>query len=95
MSETVLCKDCTHSFRPITDWISHGSREYAYSCRKSFKPEHVESNLIIGSKKIKANYEKCVVARIGRSDRDDRCGEAGKWWTPKDKKDLFTYIKRI
>jgi hypothetical protein len=95
MNETVLCKDCSHSFRKFKDWFILGSNEYAYTCRKSFKPEHFEPSPVVGAKKIEAKYESCAVARVGRPDRDDRCGETGKWWTPKDKKDLFTYIKRI
>ena len=95
MNEPVLCKDCKHSFRKFADWMTHGSSSYAYSCRKSFKAEHIEPDLVLGSKKVPAKYESCGVARIGRPDRNDRCGEAGKFWEPKNKRDLFKYIKHV
>jgi hypothetical protein len=96
MSEQVLCKDCKHSFRKITDWLAHGSASYAYSCRKSYKPAHTESDLILGSKKVPAKYDSCGVARIGTTGRDhNRCGEAGLWWEPKNKRDLFKFIKHV
>jgi hypothetical protein len=28
-------------------------------------------------------------------DRDDRCGESGQWWEPKNKKNLFKLIKHV
>jgi hypothetical protein len=95
MSEQVLCKDCKHSFRKFVDWMAHGSASFAYSCRKSYKPEHMEPDLVLGSRKVAAKYESCGVARIGRPDRDDRCGELGKFWEPKHKVGLFTLIKHV
>jgi hypothetical protein len=95
MSDVVLCKDCKHSFRKVSDWLAHGSASFAYSCRKSFKPAHDEPDLVLGSKKVPAKYESCGVARIGRPDRTDRCGESGKFWEPKNKRDLFKYIKHV
>ena len=96
MSEQVLCKDCKHSFRKITDWLAHGSTSHAYSCRKSYKPEHMEPDLILGAKKVPAKYDSCGVTRIGTAGRDHgRCGEAGLWWEPKNKRDLFKFIKHV
>jgi hypothetical protein len=28
-------------------------------------------------------------------DRNETCGKGGKWWTPKNKKDLFRFIKHV
>ena len=95
MSEQVLCKDCKHSFRKFSDWMAHGSASFAYSCRKSYKPAHVEPDLVLGEKKVPAKYESCGVARIGNPSRTDRCGEDGKFWEPKNKRDLFKYIKHV
>lgn len=96
MPETVLCKDCNHSFRTFGSISLHGwSSPYAYFCRKSFKDKHTEMDPVVGSKKVEARYDSCGVARIGRVDRDDRCGEAGKFWEPKNKKDLFKLIKHV
>jgi hypothetical protein len=93
--EQVLCKDCKHSFRPLSNILFHGTSSYAYKCKISFKETHEEFDPVIGSKKIKGEYQSCGIARIGRPDRDDRCGEGGKFWTPKNKQDLFKYIKHI
>jgi len=94
MSSELLCKDCKHSFRTITSIITHGfNSEFAYQCRKSFKETHIEPNPVVGSKKVLAKYDSCGVTRIGRPDRDDRCGELGKWWEPRSKKFLFLQIK--
>jgi hypothetical protein len=91
----LLCKDCKHSFRSIANILTHGlTSEYAYQCRKSFKETHVEPNPVVGSKKVQAKYDSCGIARIGQQDREDRCGEAGKWWEPKNKKHLFLLIKK-
>ncbi len=92
MSE-LLCKDCKHSFRTLANWLAHGSASFAYSCRKSYKPEHIEVDPVIGDRKVPAKYESCGIARIGRPDRDDRCGESGKWWEPKSKKFFFLDVK--
>lgn len=99
MSEKVLCKDCKHSFRTISNFIFHGSSRYAWSCRKSFKPDNVEDDPVVGPKKVKGGYDSCSVARIGNDQYkpldDHRCGENGRFWEPKHKRDLFKYIKHV
>jgi hypothetical protein len=95
MSEQVLCKDCKHSFRRVVDWLSHGSASFAYSCRNSYKPAHLEPDLVLGVKKVPATYDSCGVARIGHPSREDRCGAEGKFWEPKNKRDLFKFIKHV
>jgi hypothetical protein len=93
MSETVLCKDCKHA---INRWWLLNGEEYNYYCRKSFKPDTIEPNPVIGTRKVKAKYDTCGVTRIGSPGRDHgRCGEEGLWWEPKNKKDLFKYIKHV
>ena len=92
MSETVLCKDCKHAINRW--WQLNG--EYNYHCRKSFKPTNIQPNPVVGSKRVPAKYESCAMTRIGSLGRDHgRCGEAGLWWEPKDKRDLFKYIKHV
>ena len=92
----LLCKDCKHSFRTIGGMLSHGPfSEYAYYCKKSFKPTHAEPNPVVGAKSVKGKYDLCGVARIGSdTKRSDRCSEVGKWWEPKEKKHLFLLIKK-
>ncbi len=91
----LLCKDCKHSFRTLSGIISHGPfSEFAYYCRKSFKPTHAEPNPVVGAKKIKGQYALCGISRIDGIKSDERCGKSGKWWEPKEKKHLFLLIKK-
>jgi hypothetical protein len=93
----LLCKDCKHSFRTFSNWMAHGSKSYAYSCKLAFVPEHVEPDPVTGHKKIPAKYESCNIARMSRLSRDikeEHCGPEGKHWQPKHKKDLFKLIKK-
>lgn len=92
----LLCKDCKHSFRTLTNILAHGlTSEYAYQCRKSYVATHSEPNPVIGFKKVKAEYKSCGIARIGsKVYGNERCGEEGKWWEPKEKKHLFLLIKK-
>ena len=93
--EQVLCKDCKHSFRTFANWMAHGSNRHAYTCRKAFTPEHVVQDPVLGEIKVESRYETCGVARIGHPKLDDRCGEEGKFWQPKDNNNLFKYIKHL
>lgn len=96
MNEQVLCKDCKHSFRTISGIFAHGfNSEYAYLCRQSYRAQHQEPNPVVGAKKVAGHYENCGIARIGGDRRNDRCGVKGAWWEPKNKKDLFKYIKHV
>ena len=96
MEQQVLCKDCKHSFRQFGDWLAYGSASIAFSCRKTYKPKHNEPDPVLGSRVVKAKYDTCSVARIGTPGRDHgRCGESGLWWEPKNKRDLFKYIKHV
>lgn len=88
MSDTVLCKDCKHArWNPF--------KLYTWYCHKQEIPAKIEIDPVRGPKAIKAYYEACSIARIGRSDRTDRCGEKGIFWEPKRKKDLFKYITHV
>lgn len=98
MSEQVLCKDCKHSFRTLNSIVVHGFKSpYAYYCRKSYKPAHDVVDPVTGPKRVEARYDTCGVARIGSRvyDQNERCGEQGHWWEPKNKRDLFKFIKHV
>lgn len=87
---TVLCKDCKHSFRPLSKFLVFGFGKYSLDCRKNFVAEHIVDDPVSGPIKKKAYYEGCSITRI----QERNCGESGKWWEPKDqKKHFFTVIK--
>lgn len=86
---TVLCKDCKHSFRPLSKFLVFGFGKYSLDCRKNFVQEETKVDPVTGPKTTKGHYESCSLTRI----QDRNCGEAGKWWEPKDqKKHFFTVI---
>jgi hypothetical protein len=96
MTDKVLCKDCKHSFIPFQSFLWHGFNTYAYKCRISFKETHEEFDPVTGPKKVKGEYQSCNIARVGSAVYGtERCGEEGKFWEPKNKKDLFKYIKHV
>lgn len=89
MSE-LLCKDCKHSFRPLSNFPIWGSGT-EWRCRRAFVENTVEHDPVTGPKTVAAHYQRCSAARGGW--RSAVCGEQGKLWEPKNKKDLFLWIK--
>ena len=86
MSETVLCKDCKHArWNPF--------KLYTWYCHRELVPEKTEMDYVKGLKVTKAYYQACAIARIGKNN--ERCGEQGVFWEPKNKRDLFKYIKHV
>jgi hypothetical protein len=92
MTDTVLCKDCKHSFTPWHAWLQPS--RYALHCRKTFVNAHVDTNPVIGEIKVKAYYDTCQMTRL-RSYSDNSCGPDGRDWEPKKPRDLFKYIKHV
>lgn len=92
--DTLLCKDCKHSFKPWTDFI-HG--DWALRCRISYKEETTTINLVTGPVTEPAHYLRCSTARLDYlSDplKDSNCGKAAKFWQPKHKSGLFKLIAK-
>ena len=86
-----LCKDCKHSRRTITRVLAHGFfSKYALECKISYKEANIENDPVIGPIKHKAEYQACALYRV----REDDCGSSGKYWQPKEKKDLFKLIQK-
>jgi hypothetical protein len=84
MGDTVLCKDCKHaSWNPL--------RLYSWQCRREKVPGKINEDLVTGPKFEKPYYESCEIARASFST----CGKEGKFWAPKNKKDLFKFIKHV
>jgi hypothetical protein len=91
MSDVVICRDCRHSFRRLTDFLTL----YApLRCRKRYFPDTVEVDPVSGPKKVRAHYRTCSSERMF-SGRDEVCGKQGTLWEPRDKKGFFVYLKRI
>ena len=62
--DTVLCKDCKHSFRKsdILSLIFRGSK-FDYKCRKAFT-ETSDTDLVIGVTTISIEYKRCSEFRL-------------------------------
>jgi hypothetical protein len=87
----LLCKDCKHSFRRWTDIILGNSERYTMRCRLNYKASEEDLDLVMGPKITEAKYETCGMTRLDSQP----CGVAGKLWQPKNKRDLFRYIKKV
>lgn len=90
--QPVLCKDCKHSFIPWIDRFSLMESRYTMRCRLAFKDQEIDKNFVTGHKPKPAHFERCSMARLS-SSKNDSCGEQGKFWSPKHKRDLFKFIK--
>lgn len=94
--EKYLCKDCKHRFVKPSEWLFYamGFNPIFWSCRKSYQPEHQEISLVTGTTTVKARYYGCTSSRIGKS-REGNCGEDAFYWEPREKQDLFRYMKKV
>jgi hypothetical protein len=63
-------------------------------CRKGFRPEKLEEDPVLGTKKVPANYQYCSSFRIGES-KEGNCGYDAFYWEPKDQKNLFKFMKKV
>jgi hypothetical protein len=93
MEQSVLCKDCKHSFIPWFDKFSLTETRYTMRCRLAYKQETVDKNFVTGHKTKPAHYETCSMARLSVSKDGITCGQHGQFWQPKNKRDLFKLIK--
>jgi hypothetical protein len=93
----VLCKDCKHSFRKLSEFPQWGSG-YELRCRLNYIENEVVENRVTGNTIRPAYYERCSLTRMEYLSKDrngEICGKAGNWWTPQNKKDLFKFIKHV
>lgn len=90
MSE-LLCKDCRHSFRKLSDLPNWGSG-YEWRCRKTWVEPVIEDDPVVGPKKVDGYHRRCSHARLHES-YPGYCGQDGTLWEPKHKKHLFLQIK--
>ncbi len=92
----VLCKDCVYGFVRWRDlpgaWLD---KTYYLYCKKAYVESKIESNPVTGNHLVPAHYQRAHAYRLrSYNDSKERCGPDGKFWSPKNKKDLFILIKR-
>lgn len=84
---TYLCKDCKHSFIPISALLWYSSK-YSRHCKLSYEEARIDIDPVIGEIKKPGGYQSCSIYRLGMKD----CGPEAKFWQPKEKKGLFKLI---
>jgi hypothetical protein len=83
----VTCQNCQHN---LASWFSRKFKinTWLWKCAKSYIPPVY--NPVDGSTNS-GRYGSCVVVRA----TEKICGKTAQAWEPRDKKDLFVYLKRI
>lgn len=82
----VFCKDCRHNRAgPIARFLNFTP---LWTC--AIDPRPAKTDLVTGGKGP-AGFYYCSSTRIDSTV----CGPAGRAWQPRDKKDLFKYIKHV
>ena len=88
MTEQVRCLDCRHRKVTFVDLFANTAR-YRGVCLKAWVPEKRKFDPVLGEEVVKGHYENPPMARV------TVCGKEGTLWEPKDKKDLFKFIKHV
>jgi len=92
MNELVSCKSCMHARYEWKNFPFNIGSPYSWQCDKVKTKEEIELDPVNGKEILKkAERKLCMSAR----DKFGDCGPDGKFWEPKNKKDMFKYIKRI
>ena len=92
--EHVICKDCKHSFKLWDEFFMPTS--IALRCKLAYHPTEIKLDPVTGPETIKAYHERCGQARgTAFLSEPEKCGKDGKHWEPKNKRDLFKYIKHV
>lgn len=92
MSNELLCKDCKHSFRQFRELNLWGTG-HEWRCRKTYVPETIEHDPVLGPQKQAGYYRHCRFVRLHEHDYRKECGKEALYWEPKNKKFLFLEIK--
>lgn len=93
--EILACKDCIHSQVSLLNRIFTlnglvGDDSSFYKCTKFPVAAIISSDPVLGVKKEKAKLPFCSLTRREYGE----CGENGKYWQPKHKKDLFKMLTK-
>ena len=95
MSKEVLCKDCKYAKeRSIINRVIHGYM-FARCERPKPMPEGEPEFDRVTGKLIKRKVKHVFCSSEREAYAEEYCGHEGKFWVPKSKEYLFTYIKRL
>jgi hypothetical protein len=89
MIDKILCKDCKFS---KVSWFNRMiDNQYAFKCSHPDSWYQPSEDRVTG-KPTPGYFQSCSTMRGGLSDG---CGKEGKLWSPRNKKDLFKFIKHV
>jgi hypothetical protein len=91
MTELVRCLDCKHRKVTVADWFISSSARYRGVCLKAWVPEKREFDPVLGEQVTKGHFDSPGMARA----RDGACSKEGRFWEPKNPKDMFKFIKHV
>lgn len=83
----ITCQNCTHN---RASWLERTFKvsTWSWTCDLSYTPP--EYNVVDGTTRA-GRYDSCSVVRVKKAV----CGPDATAWQPRNKKDFFTYLKRI
>jgi hypothetical protein len=92
INNLVTCTSCKHFHLSLLERIIRINPELAKCNRTKYTKENF--NIVTGKWNSDIELEYCSVQRRPKPTTG-ACGEEGKHWVPKNKKDLFKLITRI
>jgi len=92
LNKEMICKDCIHGYVKWDDlpnyWLFGGV--HWMKCKRTGKLDDTAFNPVTGYTKKKLEYKDAWQER----NRQGGCGPSAKYWSPKNKNDLFKLLKR-
>lgn len=92
LNKEMICKDCVHGYVKWDDlpnyWLFGGV--HWMKCKRTGKLDDTAFNPVTGYTKKKLEYKDAWQER----NRQGGCGPSAKYWSPKNKNDLFKLLKR-
>jgi hypothetical protein len=93
MEQTLLCKECRHSFKQLSEWFF--PENISLRCRRAFHPAEIKIDPVTGPKQEPEYYDRCSTQRLSLLRQDqEHCGPKAVFWEPRHKKGLFKLIAK-
>jgi len=94
MEKIVTCVSCKHhkNITPFWTKVFSPTSENTFICNRASQ-DSICVNLVTGKMSKETSEISCADSR--NRDYGGFCGSEGKFWEPKNKNDLFKYLKRI
>ena len=87
----VTCNTCKHFKLDFINWITRAP-QFA-KCARTVETETV-FDIVSGKTQTKTSISYCSTERVNYNGHNNECGPTAIHWVPRNKKDLFTLIKK-